>query len=316
MAFLQSHAASSGVGALLGCASGFASVTYLISTPENYLLSVVPNLADRLARFVGFSDLAEVAPWWARDAPAYWMLPITCLVLWLITLSCRPRVQYIASSALSVEQEVMRQGAVESAQMYVQRAELQTPSSKAFGKVERDLAERTAHQRTVNQTAFDLETAQTAHDEYEAFLSESLLEWRLLRFEGVCGYALGFILSYKLQVWGLLGVPLVALLVPLALFLLMVITSVLYQWVAFICSAIGSCICARPNEAASAAAYREPETGSAQGNAAAAWGLSLRSARSDASGGGCCSWLSGCFASSPSAARFWGVDLKKAAPMH
>ena len=52
----------------------------------------------------------------------------------------------------------------------------------------------------------------------------------------------------------LLGVPLVALLVPLALFLLMVITSVLYQWVAFICSAIGSCICARPNEAASAAA--------------------------------------------------------------
>lgn len=300
MSFLRNHGTFSGLGALLGAGSAYAGVRYLFTTPEIFLAAHLGEYVEFVVMLFGYSDLAEFAPWWPRDTPLLWMLPVTACLAWLLTVPCRPSADAAAASAYVEEQRVMEQLRLEGAVATVQHAELKTPSSKTFGKLEREAAEKAAQVQIVSQLGADVGSAQVAHAEYEAFLKESALEWRLLRFEAVVGYVLGWLAVYMLGVVGFAAVPLVALVIPLALFVVLVSATVLYEWTVHL--AAKACGCCAPDADV----------------IDATWGVALRDA--SAAGTGCCASMGAavracCEAVAPkTAAQYWGVQLRPAPP--
>jgi len=294
MKFLRSHGAATAVGAALGAGSAIGA-SYHLLTPEPFLSRILPQIADKLAVLLGFSDLHEMAPWWARDVPLYWMLPVTAVLVWFLSASCRPRSGEVAAFTFAFEQDTMTQARTTGALVEVQRAELRTPASKQFGKLDRDAAEQAAHTHVVTKAAADLLAAQSAHAEYAGFLEESLAEYRLLRLEAVAGYVLGFLASFFYGVRGLAAVPLLALTVPVALFVLLVVANVTTSWAMHLLAQTGLC-----------------QPGAPSG--AAAWSLDLRDARAGEWLAECCASVGACFAAlrPTNAQKFWGVKLRDA----
>ena len=181
MSFLKNHGTASGLGAALGALSGYAGTTYLFTTPELWLAAYVPRGVEYLAQQLGYSDLAEVAPWWPRDTPLIWMLPLTAIIVTLLTVPCRPKATSAAAAAMAAEQQAMQHMRSEGVELAMHHAELKTPSSKTLTKFEREAVASKAQTSIVSQMGADTATAQAAHAEYAAFLEESVLEWRLLR---------------------------------------------------------------------------------------------------------------------------------------
>jgi len=299
LSFMRTHGMASGIGAALGATSGFLSTSFVVTTPEMYLSSNMPEWLDQLAVFLGFSDLAEMLPWWPRDAPVWWMLPLTALFLWFVTIPCSPQGAVVAEQTREAEHQTMLHMRMETAELAVHHAELSTPVNKTFGKLEREAAEKAAQDRIVSQTAADVTAAQFAHDEYQAFLQESRAEWRLLRFQVVGGYLLGWAAAYLLGLGGFLAVPLIALLLPLSLFVVLVSANVLSEWSVYL---LDKCM-----------GMEEVAEDEAEGSAS--WGLALRSSLAPPPGccASCCASVRACCAAlcPPSAAEKWGVQLRQ-----
>lgn len=299
MSFLRNHGKLAGVGATLGALSGYYSSSGAFLTPELWLAANTPQALEYILQKVfGYSDLAEAAPWWPRDTPVVWMLPLTAILVWLITVPCRPPATSSAAAAYATEQQTMEHLRTESAVVAVHHAELSTPSTKKFGKFEREVAAKAAQTAIVAQAAADVRAAQAGHAEYEAFLRESVLEWRLLRFEVACAYVLGWFATFLLGVGGFLAIPLVALLIPLALFVVLVSTNVFYEWTVHVLGKCGLCV---------------PE----EDEVVTQWGIALRDTEASEEQPGCCASMCAscaacCQALFPaSAASKWGVQLRK-----
>jgi len=291
MSFLRVHGTTSFLGAAIGAASGLGSGYYHFVTPETFLNSNLPKIAEKIALLLGFDDLHDIAPWWSRDLQPYWMLPVTAVLLWLLTSSCRSRPADEAQALSGEEAESMKHLRLKMSEDVVERAELKTPTSKVFTILDEEAAKGKADAAITRQLAADIVAADNASAEYEAFAEESQLEWRLLRFEFVCSYIIGFLTIYLLGVYAILAVPLLALAIPIALFLVMVGSNVISTWVSFACSQLNL-------------GDEEEQSG------AAAWGVSFRAAAAR-TGAGVCDTLTHCFRGDPSAEQFWGVKLEK-----
>ena len=296
MSFLRNHGTASAIGAMLGSASGYFSTRHIIVTPEMWLNAKVPEVVDRVAVLLGYSDIAEMFPWWPRDSPVWWMVPLMAIIIYLFTVPCRPEAPVAAAQTRDEEHQTMLQLRMKNAEMTVHHAELRTPASKKFGKLDLEAAEKVAQDKIVTQTAADVDVAQAAHAEYEAFLHESQLEWRLLRFQVVAAYVLGFAATYLLDLGGFVAIPFLAVLLPISIFVVLVSASVLSEWTVFL---LGKCF----------GGDEEDVDGPNR------WGLALRSTEDE--GPGCCescrAGLRACceMLFPTTATEFWGVSLRK-----
>lgn len=284
---------ASGVSAALGAVSGIATVRQYFETPESFLNDWLPRIAEQLAIWMGYSDLHAMAPWWARDLPAIWMLPVSTLLLWLLTASCRPRAATVAASFFASDQQKSLEMRAGRALVEVHHAELKTPSRKEFTKQDLQAAQRTAHAQVVTQQAADLLAAQSAYAEHAAFLEESRVEYGVLRFEVVTSYVLGFVSAYFVGPYGLFAVPFLALGLPLTIFLVLVAANVATQWTVYCCQRQGCCL---PDET----------------YGARAWSLNLRDTRAGEWLSSLSSSLVACCSScrTKTGPQFWGVTLR------
>ena len=297
MSFLRNHGTASALGAVFGSASGYFSTRHIIITPEMWLSAKVPELVEKIAVLLGYSDIAEMCPWWPRDAPVWWMVPLMAVLIWLFSIPCRAEAPEAAAQTLEAEHQSMLQLRMKRAEMTVHHAELRTPASKTFGKLDLEAAEQVAQKKIVSQTAADVDVADAAHVEYETFLRESLREWRLLRFQVVVAYVLGFAATYLLDLGGFIAIPFLALILPISIFVVLVSASVLSEWTVFL---LGK-LCGGDEDDV---------------DGASAWGLALRSTQDD--GPGCCDSCAYCLRAccqslfpATASERFGGAPLRK-----
>lgn len=298
MKFLRTHATASGVGAAFGAAFGLVTLLEPSGweTPELLLRDWLPIFFEKLAQLMGFSDLHDMFPWWARDTPAYMMLPVTAIFVWLLTLPCRPQANEVAAVTFAMEGQQMLEDRRKVYDDTVRLAELKTPSGKQFSVMDRETAERKAQQTLVTQQAADLLAAQSAHAEYAAMLEESLVEWRLLRFEVVACYVLGWVITYLVGPMGLLAVPLLAPGVPITIFVVLVVANVVTQWTVYCFQRCGCCLPQMPS-------------------GAAAWSLEMRETRAGEMLSGCAASLAACLSCckpTQTVDEFWGVRMRSA----